>query len=166
MRCFWDERQRAHAPSGEFFNGACIRPPSIQARVDAILDAIGSTEAPDDHGTEPLLRVHSADYLDFLRTAHDRWRAAGREGDAFPYTFPGRRPPAAELDRIDALLGQYSFDTSTPIGRGTWQAAYWAAQTALAATEAVLGGRARAFALCRPPGPPLRAPTISAAIPT
>jgi hypothetical protein len=62
---------------------------------------------------EPLLRVHSADYLGFLRTAHDQWRAAGRDGDAFPYTFPvvARRP--LNLSRIDALLGQFSFDTST-----------------------------------------------------
>ena len=93
MRCFWDERQRAHAPAGEFFNGAVHPAAEHPGRVDAILDAIGSTEVPDDYGTEPLRRVHSASYLDFLRTAHDQWRAAGREGDAFPYTFPvvGRR---------------------------------------------------------------------------
>ena len=152
MRCFWDERQRAHAPSGEFFNGAVHPAAEHPGRVDAILDAIGSTEVPDDHGTEPLLRVHSASYLDFLRTAHDQWRAAGREGDAFPYTFPvvGRRP--LNLTRIDALLGQFSFDTSTSIAEGTWEAAYWAAQTALAATEATLAGERTSFALCRPPG--------------
>ena len=152
MRCFWDERQRAHAPSGEFFNGAVHPAAEHPGRVDAILDPIGSTEVPDDHGTEPLLRVHSANYLDFLRTAHDQWRAAGRDGDAFPYTFPvvGRRP--LNLTRIDALLGQFSFDTSTSIAEGTWQAAYWAAQTALAATEATLAGERATFALCRPPG--------------
>ena len=94
MKCFWDDRQRAHAPSGEFFNGAMHPAAEHPGRVDAILQAIGPTEAPTDRGMEPLLRVHSADYLDFLRTAHDEWRAAGREGDAFPYTFPvvGRRP--------------------------------------------------------------------------
>jgi acetoin utilization deacetylase AcuC-like enzyme len=100
----------------------------------------------------PLRRVHPAHYLDFLQTAHEKWRAAGREGDAYPYTFPivGRR--ALNLNRVDALLGQYSFDTSTPISAGTWEAAYWAAQTALAATDAVLGGESTAFACCRPPG--------------
>lgn len=152
MRSFWDNRQRAHEPSGEFFNGSMHLAAEHSGRVDAILDAIGSTEAPSDQGMEPLLRVHSSDYLEFLRTARDQWRAAGREGDAFPYTFPivGRRP--LSLARIDALLGQYSFDTSTPIGDGTWEASYWSAQTALAATEAVLGGERSAFALCRPPG--------------
>jgi acetoin utilization deacetylase AcuC-like enzyme len=152
MRCFWDERQRAHTPAGEFFNGAMHPPAEHGGRVDAILSTIGSTEAPADQGLEPLIAVHSADYLEFLRTAHGQWREAGREGDAFPYTFPvvGRRP--LQLNRIDASLGQYSFDTSTPIAEGTWEAAYWAAQTALAAVDAVLGGERSAFAFCRPPG--------------
>jgi acetoin utilization deacetylase AcuC-like enzyme len=152
MQCFWDERQRAHTPAGEFFNGAMHPPAEHSGRVDAILNAIGPAETPADHGEAPLLAVHSADYLEFLRTAHDQWCAAGREGDAFPYTFPvvGRR--LLSLKRIDASLGQYSFDTSTPIAEGTWEAAYWAAQTALAAVDAVLGSEHTAFALCRPPG--------------
>ena len=152
MRCFWDERQRGHAPAGEFFNGAVHSAAEHPGRVGAILAAIEPTEPPADLGFEPLLRVHSPEYLDFLRTAHDQWRAAGREGDAFPYTFPvvGRRPLA--LSRIDALLGQYSFDTSSPIALKTWDAAYWAAQTALAATDAVLSAERSAFAVCRPPG--------------
>ena len=152
MQCFWDDRQRTHAPSGEFFNGAMHPPAEHPGRVDTILQAIERTVAPADHGMEPLLRIHSGDYLDFLRTAHEQWRAAGREGDAFPYTFPvvGRRP--LNLSRIDALLGQFSFDTSTPVADGTWKSAYWAAQTAIAAAESVIDGARSAYALCRPPG--------------
>lgn len=152
MRCFWNDRQRAHSPESEFFNGALHPAAEHPGRVDAILDAIGSTEVPREFGLKPILQIHSADYVEFLRTAHDQWRDAERDGDAFPYTFPvvGRRP--LTLSRIDALLGQYSFDTSSPIGPGTWEASYWAAQTALAATDAVLGGERSAFAVCRPPG--------------
>jgi acetoin utilization deacetylase AcuC-like enzyme len=152
MKCFWDDRQRAHEPAGEFFNGAMHPPAEHPGRVDAILQAVGPTQAPADIGMGPLSRVHSADYLDFLHTAHDEWRVAGRDGDAFPYTFPvvGRRP--LNLNRIDALLGQFSFDTSTPVAAGTWDAAYWAAQTAVAAAESVIGGDRTAFALSRPPG--------------
>jgi acetoin utilization deacetylase AcuC-like enzyme len=152
VRCFWDERQRLHAPQGEFFNGAMHPPAEHGGRVDAILDAIGTTEAPQDFGIEPLRRVHGDDYLNFLRTAHDSWRAAGRDGDAFPYTFPVVSRRKLKLDRIDALLGQYSFDTSSPVGPGTWDAAYWSAQTALAAALSVLADGRPAFALCRPPG--------------
>jgi acetoin utilization deacetylase AcuC-like enzyme len=152
MRCFWDDRQRAHAPAGEFFSGAVHPAADKPSRADAILDAVGPVETPLDLGLAPLLRVHSPDYLDFLRSAHAQWRAAGREGDALPYTFPVVKRRPLKLQRIDALLGQYSFDTSTPIAEGTWEAAYWAAQTGLAATEGVLAGGRSAFALCRPPG--------------
>jgi acetoin utilization deacetylase AcuC-like enzyme len=152
MRCFWDERQRAHAPAAEFFNGKLHPAAEHQGRVDAILAAIGETEGPADSGIQPVLRVHSQGYLDLLREAHAEWLAAGREGDAFPYTFPivGRRCP--DLSRIDARLGQHSFDTSTPIGPGTWEACYWSVQTALAALAAVLEGERSAFAFTRPPG--------------
>ncbi len=151
MRSFWDERQRLHSPAGEFFNGAMHPAAEHGGRIDAILEAIGPTEAPRDYGVEPLRRVHSADYLAFLQAAHDEWRAAGREGDAFPYTFPvvRRRPEA--WDRVDAKLGHYGFDTSSPIGPGTWESAYWSAQTALGALDAALA-EGRAFGLGRPPG--------------
>lgn len=152
MRCFWDERQRAHAPSAEFFNGKLHGAAEHQGRVDAVLEAIVPTQAPRDGGLDPLLLVHGEDYLDLLRDAHREWLAAGRQGDAFPYTFPivGRR--TLDLSRIDARLGQHSFDTSTPIGPGTWESCYWSAQTALAALEALLGGERSAFAFTRPPG--------------
>lgn len=152
MRCFWDERQRAHAPEAEFFNGRLHPAAEHQGRVDAILAAIGPTEGPANHGMEPVLRVHRRDYVEFLRSAFSEWRAAGREGDAFPYTFPvvGRRP--LNFNRIDASLGQYSFDTATPIGEGTWDAVYWSVQTALAGLDAVLAAECNAFAFTRPPG--------------
>jgi acetoin utilization deacetylase AcuC-like enzyme len=120
--------------------------------VEAILAALGGTEAPFDHGEEPLLRVHPRDYLSFLWAAHRDWRAAGRPGDASGYVWPvvGRRP--LDLDRIDARLGRFSYDASTPIAQGTWTSAYWGAQTALSALHSVMEDGAPAFALCRPPG--------------
>jgi acetoin utilization deacetylase AcuC-like enzyme len=151
MRCFWDDRQRLHAPAGEFFNGAMHAAAEHGGRIDAILDSIGPTEAPRDCGMEPLLAVHSADYLAFLEAAHREWVAAGREADAFPYTFPLVRRRAQSWDRVDAKLGHYGFDTSSPVGPGTWESAYWSAQTALAALDAALAD-GRAFGLCRPPG--------------
>src|SRR3569833_1145371 len=152
MRCFWDERQRWHAPAAEFFNGKLHPAAEHAGRVDAILAAIGPTEAADDSGMDPLLLVHGNGYLDLLRDAHAEWIAAGREGEVFPYAFPlaGRRP--LDLSLIDARLGQHSFDTSTPIGPGTRDACYWSAQTALGALQAVLGGERSAFAFTRPPG--------------
>jgi acetoin utilization deacetylase AcuC-like enzyme len=152
MRIFWDERQRLHAPAVELHNGAFEPYAEHPGRVDAILAALGPTEAPRDAGEAPLLRVHPRSYLDFLKTGYDEWRAAGRPGDAVAYTWPVVRRRPLPLDRIDAKLGLYSYDASTPIAAGTWEAAYWSAQTALAGIEAVLGGERTAFALTRPPG--------------
>jgi acetoin utilization deacetylase AcuC-like enzyme len=152
MRAFFDPRQLAHAPALELHNGAFVPFAEDTARAEAILAAIGPVEAPIDHGEAPLRAVHSEAYLAFLWSAHKDWRAAGRAGDASGYAWPvvGRRP--LELDRIDARLGAYSFDASSPIAEGTWQGAYWSAQTALTALDAVLAGDLSAFALCRPPG--------------
>jgi acetoin utilization deacetylase AcuC-like enzyme len=152
MRCFWDPRQRAHAPALELHNGGFVPFAESSARAEAILAAIGPAEPPADHGEAPLRAVHSDAYLAFLRSAHEEWRAAGRDGDASGYAWPvvGRRP--LDLDRIDAKLGRYSFDASSPIAQGTWESAYWAAQTALSALDALLAGDRTAFALCRPPG--------------
>ena len=152
MRCFWDPRQLAHAPALEIHNGRfepCAETPS---RAQAILDALPPTEPPRDHGEEPILRVHPGDYVQFLKSAHSDWVAAGREGDAIPYAFPVARRRPLRLDRIDARLGRYAYDTCTPIAEGTWQTAYWSAQSALSALDAVLEGDRPAFALCRPPG--------------
>ena len=152
MRKLLDPRQRLHAPAQEFFNGRLEPHAELPRRIDTILAAIGATEPPADHGRAPIARVHDADYLDLIETAHPRWLAAGRTGDAIPYTFPvaGRRDVMP--DRIDAAIGRVSTDSVTPIGPGTWEAAYWSAQSALSALDALLAGDPAAFALCRPPG--------------
>ncbi len=152
MRSFWDPRQLAHAPSIEMHNGRIEVCAETPARARAILDAIAPTEVPRDQGEGPLLRVHPQAYLDFVKSAHTDWLAAGREGDALPYTFPVARRRQISLDRIDARLGRYSYDTCTPITEGTWTSAYWNVQTALSGLDALLGGERAAFALCRPPG--------------
>jgi acetoin utilization deacetylase AcuC-like enzyme len=152
MRIFWDERQRLHAPEKELHNGAFEPFAEHPGRAEAMLAALVSTEAPRDQGEAPLLRVHSADYLAFLKAAYADWRAAGRPGDAAGYVWPVVRRRPLDLERIDARLGQYSLDASTPIAAGTWPSAYWSAQSALAAVDSVLAGERAAFALCRPPG--------------
>jgi acetoin utilization deacetylase AcuC-like enzyme len=85
MRCFWDERQRLHAPEKELHNGAFVPFAESPARADALLAALGPVEAPADFGEAPLRRVHSAAYLDFLKGAWAEWRDAGRPGDAAGY---------------------------------------------------------------------------------
>ena len=79
----------------------CIRRPSTRAESTRSCRRSGRPRRRPITAWSRCSRVHAADYLDFLRTAHDEWRAAGREGDAFPYTFPvvGRRPLNLEPHR-------------------------------------------------------------------
>ena len=152
MRCVFDPRQLAHAPAVELHNGSFVPYAETPARAEAVLAAVGTVEPAVDHGEAPLRAVHGEAYLAFLWSAHKDWRAAGREGDASGYAWPVVRRRPLALDRIDARLGAYSFDASSPIAAGTWEGAYWSAQTALTALDAVLAGERAAFALCRPPG--------------
>ena len=149
MRHFSDPAQAHHAPTRELHNGGWMDFAESPERFAALLDALGPGEPARDFGIEPILAVHDPAYVAFLREAHDLWLAAGREGDAMGYVFPVVARRALALDRIDAKIGAYGMDASTPVAAGTWAAAYGGAQSALTALDAVLGGDNAALALCR-----------------
>ena len=153
MISFFDDRQLGHAPTQELHNGGWEPYNETAARATDIASRLVDIRRSSDFGIDPILAVHSADYIDFLSTAFRQWQDAGRSGDALGYTFPivGRRP--LNLSRIDARLGAYSFDAATPIAAHSWDAAYWSAQSALSALDHMAQNSAQpAFALCRPPG--------------
>jgi len=152
MRAYFSHRQLAHAPALELHNGGFTTYAESPARAEALLAGIGGASEPEDRGDAAIRAVHDAGYLDFLKSAPARWAEAGRPGDVIGYVWPvvGRRP--LDLNRIDALVGRYSFDASTPLTADSYDAAYWSVQSALAALAAVHGGERTAFALCRPPG--------------
>lgn len=152
MNAYFSDLQASHAPRFELQNGALVPHAESQARIEAIESALPDLKPATDHGLEPVLAVHDAAYVDFLKRAHVDWMAAGRSGDAFPYVFPVRRRRPLTLSRIDAELGQYAYDCGTPVASGTWEAVYWNTQTALTALDAVMSTDAPAFAFCRPPG--------------
>jgi len=121
----------------------------LAALREAGLEVVG----PRDHPVEAVHAVHDPAFVEFLRTAHARWRAAGREGSLLPGAFPARglrqdRRPAG----LTAQLGWYGFDPGTPIVEGTWDAALASARCALTAADLVADGEPCAYALCRPPG--------------
>lgn len=158
MRWIDNAAQAGHAGGLEFNEGRlvpCHEGPQRAAMVRAAVAAagLGPVEAARDFGLTPILAVHDAAYVAFLRTAWDRWTAAGRDGQALPFTFAARgmrrdQPP----EDIDGLLGYYGFDAGSPIVSGTWDAAYGAAQAALTGAALLGEGERAAFALVRPPG--------------
>jgi len=161
MTIFWSEDQLLHRNT-HFVQMGAIRDSRESAEraasIAVTLRARGKVlTAPEDAGMVPILAVHDADYVDFLRGAWDRWRAEygdtpfGAGGHAMPNVFP----QASYAQRPDLIVGQigwYSGDMAAEIVEGTWTAAYAAAQGAIAAARAVdMTGRAH-YALCRPPG--------------
>jgi acetoin utilization deacetylase AcuC-like enzyme len=155
------DAHRRHHPTTPFHDfGRLVAPPEIPERVDRILEQVhavglGPVEPPDEHDDERVLAVHTRDYVEFLATAHEQWRAAtgaSEDDEAVAYTRAIRGQPMDEPRHIVAKLGWYSHDTD-PLLAGTWDAASAAVDVALTAWNAVANGRERAaYALCRPPG--------------
>lgn len=152
VKLFFDDRQAKHAPERELHNGEFVPYAENIERPRSIVAAMADWQPVRDFGMAPLLAVHDADYLAFLGSAWDGWQAAGRQGDAIGYSFPVVRRRPLKFGRIDADIGAYSFDASTPIAAGTWESAYWSAQCGLTALDRLKDGDRHAFALCRPPG--------------
>jgi len=158
--CISSDAHRSHHPREPIHDaGRLVPPPEIPARADTIRDAIldaglGPPEPPREHGSDVLMRVHSREYVEFLETAHERWRAAtgmGIDAEATPYARAIRDQPLIDAPHIIAQLGWYSHDTD-PILAGTFDAAIAAVDIALTASSAVRDGARSAYALCRPPG--------------
>jgi len=128
-----------------------IRAEYVRARAEAV--GLGPILPPSSFTLDAALRVHAADYVDFLGKAWDMWAATGRHTTALPMTWPirglrGDRRP----ESIDALLGFYSLDAGAGFQEGTFDAVRSSYETALTAATLVQGGERAAFALCRPPG--------------
>jgi acetoin utilization deacetylase AcuC-like enzyme len=166
MKIFHNTRHAQHAGRQEMFRGRMVDCHEVPQRLQHVLDElarrpVGRLEQPaDDLPLDTALqRVHSADYLDFLAHAWDDWLAldpANAALDALPSVWPlaskhGFRTDAAPLN-FAARLGQYAFDSGTPLMAGSWVAAREGAACALAAAHAVRTGERFAMALTRPPG--------------
>ncbi|MGH8978134.1 MAG: histone deacetylase family protein [Acidimicrobiia bacterium] len=155
-----DAHRRHHPREPIHDGGRLVPPPEIPERAERILAAladagIGEVRAPAEFGPEPLLRVHTTEYIEFLASAHARWcdvTGSPRDAEAVPYARPIRNQPHGGIPHVIAELGWYSHD-SDPILDGTWEAATAAVDVALTAWRAVADAEAPcAYGLCRPPG--------------
>jgi len=166
MKIFHNTRHAEHAGRQEMFRGRLVDCHEVPDRLRYVLDELqrrtmGQLLAPDAalDVDAAMARIHAPDYLDFLAHAWDDWVAldlANAERDALPSVWPlaskhGFRTDAPPLN-FAARLGQYAFDSGTPLMAGSWAAARGGAACALAAAQAVLGGERFAMALTRPPG--------------
>ena len=166
MKIFHNTRHAEHAGRQEMFRGRLVDCHEVPQRLQHVLDELArrpvgtlAQPAADLPLDAALRRVHRADYLDFLASAWSDWIAMDPGNavlDALPSVWPLAQPHAFRTDapplNFAARLGQYAFDSGTPLMAGSWAAAREGAACALAAAQAVLAGERAAMALTRPPG--------------
>jgi acetoin utilization deacetylase AcuC-like enzyme len=161
----WSDAHSRHAPETGVWLGVAIDADELPARADRIRAALegagGIVVEAEPHDDAPLLAVHDAGLVEFLRTAWSEWSAKGYgddpgQPDVVGYIFPTQGLLAGLEARVPTALsartGAWCFDTMTIVGEGTWEAARAAVDTALTAADLVLAGAPAAYACCRPPG--------------
>ncbi|MEP4767830.1 MAG: histone deacetylase family protein [Roseibium sp.] len=156
MRAIFDERQWAHDPKHFMANGTRLANPEQPCRIEVLKKGAEAAscrfEAPEDHGLGPIAALHSAEYLVFLQTIHERWkRIEGASDEVIPNIHPDRRTASYPRSAV-GQAGFHQADTSCPIASGTWEAAYWSAQSAIHGADLMAAGEQAAYVLSRPPG--------------
>ncbi len=163
MKAFYNSQQAAHNPQkalrlGRFVSARDL-PQRISSLRDAALDSGFQFTLPRDTGLEPILEVHSPDYIRFLQTAWSKWTTMQGHGDE---VMPNYMPSWDGLGganysplRTKALIGQvgwYLGDLAAALGPDTFSSALASAQSAVAGADEVIDGSRICYALCRPSG--------------
>ena len=160
MKTFFHPEQLLHHPSTYFSRGQMRKPQEVPERAARLVAAVQSMDfdviEPKDHGTAAIAAVHDMNYLRFLEEAHREWKKMPEDwGEEVMSNIFVRDPNP--LRGILGKAARYLADGSCPVGANTWRSAYWSAQSALAAADAVNDGAWETYALCRPPGHHARA---------
>src|SRR3954470_21695002 len=96
MPVVWSERHRGHATDGGYWLGVRLAGDEEPVRGDLLRDALVDAGAKvvdtTEHGDEPVLAVHDAEFVAFLARVHDEWVAGGYATDpgqplVVPYVF-------------------------------------------------------------------------------
>ena len=173
MRLFFDPQQLRHKPTQYGVHGQLVRPLENPERGETLLAALAElglqAEAPGIDDEAPIRAVHAGHYVDFLKTAYERFQELPNAGpEVLPNVYPyfsgagglGERP-APKVKGIIGQTGWYIGDLSCAMMADSFVAAKASAMSAASAAWAVLAeadaadagtGVPTAFALCRPPG--------------
>jgi acetoin utilization deacetylase AcuC-like enzyme len=162
VKTFYSARHSGHGDRVELLSGKLVPAFEVPQRAEIVREAVedaklGPILPPQPQSLATAQRIHLPRYLEFLSQAWAEWTAAGHTNACMPayWRAPGMADasqPEKEPRTIEGRLGFWSFDTSSSIVAGTWDAVLSSYEVALTAAEAVLAGEPSAFALCRPPG--------------
>jgi acetoin utilization deacetylase AcuC-like enzyme len=169
MKYVYSEKHLLHDPEVEIEASGLNSPRERPGRLIEIKQALDSDSRfefvePTPHGLDPIKQVHDPAMVDFLASAWQRFQTEVRPSrEVVPDVFamgalrdgmPSAKPPTP----VDAQLGWYCFETTTPLVAGSFEAACAAVDVALTATDLVLahladtGQPLTVYAACRPPG--------------
>ncbi|MDT8325822.1 MAG: histone deacetylase family protein [Roseovarius sp.] len=156
MKAIFDDRQWHHDPKHFMANGKVLPSPEQPERIARLrhgAEAAGCDFiAPKDAGLGPIAALHSPEYVTFLQNIHTRWqRIEGAGEEVIPNIHPANRSDNYPKSAV-GQAGFHQADTACPIGKGTWEAAYWSAQSAVTGADLLAEGARAGYALCRPPG--------------
>ena len=157
MITIYSDEHRLHAPKMELLDGVLQtifeRPERAQRILDAVVSSgLGEVRAPAPCAVDPILRVHDAGLVQFLRDGWNLWKDRIGTHDALPFASCPRGVTAREPESINGKLAFYTYDAVTPLTEGTWTAALAAVSVALSGLDLIQRGERAAFSLCRPPG--------------
>lgn len=141
-------------PRGDAWGPSAERPERANNIAETIRDQqFGSMIGPQEFDESALTRIHTPDYLQFLKAVWAEWIASDEQGaNARPETFVGPGMRHTDTECVAGKLGRYSFDMTTPFVEGSWRAIRSSAQVALTGADLIKRGEKYVFALCRPPG--------------
>lgn len=163
MLIYQNPSHSKHDGRQEMYRGKLVPCHESPARLDYVFEElrkrpVGELRQPDAVDFDLIRRVHTPRYVDFLAGAWDAWVAidpANAALDVLPSVWPVRSfRHDVEPTNFAARVGLFSFDSGTPLMRGTWEAACQGAACATSAARAVAaaGTQGAAMALTRPPG--------------
>ncbi len=136
MKALFDDRQWHHNPQNFMANGRILPNPEQPRRIEvlkAAAEAAGCVfGAPGDAGMGPIAAIHTAEYLAFLKTIPARGRRIEGAGpEVSPTIHPANRSGSYPKSAV-GTAGYHQADTACPLAEGTYEAAYWSAQSAIA----------------------------------
>src|SRR5947208_8778392 len=140
MPVVWSDRCLLHEPLAEIWVGVPTPAAETPQRIERIRAALeGATFVDAEPHDDTILRgIHDDALLRYLESAWDEWQSAGLPDDpgqerVVPYVFAHAALgwPLIEPTAVWAKPGFYAYDTMTPIGPGTWEAARAAVDVAI-----------------------------------
>ena len=158
MLTVFSEKHALRDAKTELYGGLLVPPFECPVRAEHVLQRVkevklGDIIAPQSFTIDAVTRIHDGDFIRFLETCWDEWKAQGFEGEAIATCWPARGMQQDRIPRhIEGRLGHYALAAETSITDGTWDAARASVNVALTAQAALRDGDRSAFALCRPPG--------------